>query len=64
MEEIVAIESDEESAGELVLDDEEEGTSEQSAWTGPAVQSTSANRSATPKIAEARKPMEVEEEQK
>ena len=49
MEEIVAIESDEESGGDLVIDDEAEGMPEQSAGTEPTVQSTSANTSATPK---------------
>ena len=62
MEEIVAIESDEESSAQLVIDDQAEGMPEQSAGTGPAVQSTSANRSATPKGVDVRTPMEVEEE--
>ena len=61
-EEVVAIESDVESDAEFVIDEQLESTTEQSAGTGPAVQSTSANPSATSVDADARTPMEVEEE--
>ena len=61
LEEIVAIESDEESGEELLIDDEAEGMSKRSTGRGTAVQSSSSNTSATQKGADARTPMEVDE---
>ena len=54
----VAIESDVDSDGELLLDEDAKGTTEQKSGTGPAVQSRRANRSATPMDADPRIPME------
>ena len=59
--EIVAIESDVESDAELQIDQQADSKTEQSAGTGPAVQSTGANTSATPMGADARTILEVEQ---
>ena len=60
---VVALPSDEESDSELVIDSSAEGTVEQSAGTGPAVQSISAITSATPMETEARENGEKEPEE-
>ena len=58
--EVVAIEYDVELDAEVVIDEQAEGSSEQSAGTGQAVQSTSANTSATQIDGDAQIPIEVE----
>ena len=59
--EIVAIESAVELDAELVIVEQVQSTTEQSAGMGPTVQSTSTNTSATPMGADARTILEVEQ---
>ena len=59
--EIVAIQSHEESDAELVVEDDSKETMKLCAETGPVGQSTSGKTSATPMEADARAPVEVEQ---